>query len=77
MGFLPEAIAAAAFAAEDGVVLSRHVPITSHTLLVKLLVLVIKCTLSLLTLSSCREKDREMSTLKEKHPENPVEVKQC
>lgn len=54
MGFLPETVAAAALAAQDGVVLSRHMPITSHTLLIKLLVLVGKRTLPLLALGSCR-----------------------
>lgn len=61
MRFLPQAVAAAALAAQDGVIFSGDVPVTSHTLFIHLLVLVLKSTfpLSLLTLSSCRDTKNE------------------
>ncbi len=66
MCFLPQAVAAAALAAQDGVIFSGDVPVSSHTRLIHLLVLVIKSTLplSLLSLSSCRDTE-EMGLLTE------------
>lgn len=67
MGFFPETVAAAALGAQDGVVLPRHMPITSHALFIKLLVLVSKRTLPLLTLGSCRENEIKRKRDKHKH----------